>query len=181
MRPSKAEIVIYPSKVRLFTLLLLDVVFGLVAALLVFLWWTGEIRTVLAPVFGTLGVLGALFAGPYLAFRLVVRRPALVIGPEGILDDSSILRAGFMRWDEIEEIGVHKFRGQTFLSIMPKDVHDLLARQSSVKRCLMRANMGLGASPINVPQLVLGIKVADLASQLANVYGARLPASPSKG
>jgi hypothetical protein len=168
MRPSKAEIVIYPSKVRLFTLLLLDVVFGLVAALLVFLWWTGEIRTVLALVFGTLGVLGALFAGPYLAFRLVVRRPALVIGPEGILDDSSILRAGFMRWDEIE-------------GIMPKDVHDLLARQSSVKRCLMRANMGLGASPINVPQSVLGIKVADLASQLANVYGARLPASPSKG
>ena len=181
MRPPSAEIVIYPSKVRLLTLLLLDVVFGLAAALLLLLWWSGEIRTVLAPIFGNLGVLGALLAGPYLVFRLVVRRPALVIGPEGILDDSSMLRAGFIRWDEIEEIGVHKFRGQTFLGIMPKDVERVLARQSSFKRGLMRANMGLGAPPINVPQSVLRIKVADLASQLARVYGVRLRASPSEG
>ena len=178
--PAATEMVIYPSRLKLLKLLLLDAVFGLAAALLMFFWWSGEIRTILAPFFGTLGVLGALLVAPFLLYRLVVRRPALVVGAEGILDDASMLSAGFIRWDEIEEIGVHTFGGQTFLGVMPKDAEDVLTRQSSIKRGLMRANMSLGAPPINVPQSVLPIKAADLAIQLAREYGVRLRPGQSR-
>ena len=179
-KANNPQMVIYPSRLKLLKLLLLDTVFGLAAALLLFLWWSGGIRTILAPFFGTLGVLGALLVASFLLYRLIVRRPALVVGAEGILDDASMLSAGFIRWEEIEEIGVHTFGGQTFLGVMPKDAEDVLARQSSIKRGLMRANMSLGAPPINVPQSVLPIKAADLAIQLAREYGVRLRPGQSR-
>jgi hypothetical protein len=49
---------------------------------------------------------------PFLFFflrRTFVRRPAVTISEQGVLDEASALGAGLVRWEELSDIGIHRF------------------------------------------------------------------------
>ena len=49
---------------------------------------------------------------------------------------------------------------------MPKDLEALLKKQPRWKRTAIRANLSMGAAPLNVPQSALGVKVSDLVQEI---------------
>jgi hypothetical protein len=105
-------------------------------------------------------------AGIFLIIRIVRPTPAVVINDKGILDNASALGAGFIAWDEIADLREYRFNNQVFLGVFPKQLDAILARQSTWKRQAIRANLALGAAPINIPQVVLPISVADLLKEI---------------
>jgi hypothetical protein len=96
--------------------------------------------------------------------------PAVVINSKGIVDNSSGVSVGFIAWDEIEEIREYSFQDQTFLGITLKDVNKVVARQPKWRRSVIRANLKLGAAPVNIPQSVLGVKVSDLVREIQDRF-----------
>lgn len=112
----------------------------------------------------TIGFFGAVAVS--VLKHLVFLGPAVVINAKGIVDNSSGVSVGFVAWDEIEEIREYTVQNQTFLGIELKDVNKVLARQPKWKRSVIRANLKLGAAPVNIPQSVLGIKVSDLVREI---------------
>jgi hypothetical protein len=104
--------------------------------------------------------------------RIVRPTPAVVINDKGILDNASALGAGFIAWDEIADLREYRFNSQVFLGIFPKQLDAILARQSAWKRQAIRANLALGAAPINIPQVVLPITVTELLREIRRRFRA---------
>jgi hypothetical protein len=118
---------------------------------------------------GAIGLASVAFfgaCGVSVLSRLVRSTPALVIDHRGIVDDASGVSVGLIRWDEIEELREYLFQGQVWLGIVPRDLDAVLARQPAWKRRIIRRNLRLGAAPVNVPQAMLPMKVADLLREI---------------
>jgi len=109
--------------------------------------------------------------GLYAAYRLVSHRPALEIDSAGITDSASSVGAGRLRWDEVDHVVLYKYSGQAMLGIVPTNLDIFLSRQPVARRILTKLNLALGCAPINVPQVGLSMKVAELASLLHTRYG----------
>jgi len=91
---------------------------------------------------------------------LLKRRPTLVIGPEGIIDNSSLHAVGFLRWDEIAEVFVYRqMVVGHFLGIVPIDLDKVLARLDARKRFWLKKNAAWMKAPINIPEGSLSISV----------------------
>lgn len=120
-------------------------------------------------VFAVIGLATVAFfglCGLYAIRRLVRPTPAVVVNQRGILDNASALGVGFMRWDEIAELQEYRFRNQVFLGIVPTNLDALLAKQPAWKRSAIRANLRLGAAPVNIPELLLPLKVSELVREI---------------
>jgi hypothetical protein len=98
--------------------------------------------------------------------RLVRRAPAITITDRGIVDNASGVSVGLIPWDQIREVREYRVKGQVFLGIVPKDLDALIEKQPRWKRAAIRANLSMGAAPVNVPQAALGVKVSDLVREI---------------
>lgn len=114
--------------------------------------------------FATVVFFGA--CGAYALFRIAKPTPAVVINRQGILDNASATGVGFIAWDEIDELREYRFKNQIFLGIVPRDLDALLAKQPAWKRGAIRANLKLGAAPVNIPQVVLPMSVSHLLHEI---------------
>lgn len=99
-------------------------------------------------------------------YRLVTAAPAIVINADGIVDNASGVSVGLIPWDQIREVREYRVQNQVFLGIVPKDVNALLKKQPRWKRAAIRANLSMGAAPVNIPQGSLGMKVSDLVREI---------------
>jgi hypothetical protein len=63
------------------------------------------------------------------------------------------------------------------LGIVPKDLETFLSRRHPVRRSLVRLNLALGCAPLNIPQVLLRVKVSELAELLHARYGVRVEAA----
>lgn len=152
------ELIVPTSRLKLVAMALGSLAFVLVGA---FLLISGRNATI-----GTLSVSFFGFCGVYAVRRIIRPEPAVVINLEGIVDNASALSVGLIRWEEIAELREYQFMNQTFLGIVPKDLSQLLARQSIWKRNAIRANLFLGAAPVNIPQVVLPLTVSELLREI---------------
>ncbi|MBI5760143.1 MAG: hypothetical protein HZA46_16625 [Planctomycetales bacterium] len=121
-----------------------------------------------------LGLVSVLFfgaCGAYALFRLVVPRPALVADADGLVDNASAVGVGRLRWDEIECLWPYEFSGQNFLGIMPVNLEDVLARLPGWKNALIRANLSFACAPINIPQVMLPVRLDDVVTELVERFG----------
>ena len=115
------------------------------------------------------GLAAAVFFGAcglYAFWRLVRPRPALVINRHGIVDNASALSVGFLGWDEIAELYEYRYQNQVMLGIVPSNLEALLSKQPAWKRRVLRANLWLGTAPINIPQVILPMKVSELLREI---------------
>lgn len=110
----------------------------------------------------------------YFLYRLVVRKPALVVSAEGIYDNASALSAGQLRWEEIELVCPYSFGSQRMLGITLKDEQAVLARQNFLKRLLMRVNKNLAGYLINLPQSSLPMTADELMPEINRYHNNRV-------
>lgn len=106
----------------------------------------------------------------YACYRLIVPKPAVIVNHEGIFDNASAVSAGLVGWGEIADIAAYDFCGQCFLGIVPLDIEGFLLRQPAFKRWMMRANLGLGLPPVNIPQSMITMNVDELMFRIQEYH-----------
>jgi hypothetical protein len=113
------------------------------------------------------------FAGGtvYWLVRLVRRRPALQVTPEGIIDTSSAAGVGLIRWSEIACVGLKTTKSYIinrgfYLTITPHDMKPIIARQTSLwLKLFERVN-----DEIDIGQVGLPLTVRKLFTQIEGYY-----------
>ena len=78
----------------------------------------------------------ALYAG----MRLLKKGPALTIATDGITDNSSLLKAGFIPWSDVLGLELNTFRGQQFIAVVVKDPQKYIKRGNFLSQTFMRLN-----------------------------------------
>nr|WP_157998066.1 STM3941 family protein [Ornithinibacillus scapharcae] len=98
---------------------------------------------------------------------MIKRKPALIITTEGIIDQSTYLAAGLIKWEEIADIDLVQFSNQTFLGIYTLDPDLIINRSNSLKSMMNRMNKGLLATQVNIPIKILDCSVEELIEMVS--------------
>ena len=163
---AEGRLVVYPSRVKLVLLALGALVF-IVAGL-----WLGGVFGDLDLPLGLVVIttyIGVPFFGlclVYILYRLVVRKPSLVVSEEGIVDNASATGAGPIGWDEVAEIQPTNVSGKPMLGIVPHDEEQILARQNLIKRSIMSINRNMTGFVILIPENALPMSIDDLLVEI---------------
>ena len=110
------------------------------------------------------------FAMLFMLRRLAFRAPGLVLDAAGMIDRSSDLALGRVRWDEITEIRVTQSAGRRFLTVIVRDPAKFIARGGWVHRRVNEANYRHAGSPVNVATWMLRIPFDDLVAKTGEFY-----------
>lgn len=129
-----------------------------------------------------LGLITCLMVAVFLAtlYRLVICRPSLVVGPDGLLDNGTVLWSGvgLIRWDEILTVmPTTRSSGwvkQHFLSILVADLPRIRKRLPLLKRLALR-NTYSGMSQLLIEQALLETPIGDLDEQIARYVETHAP------
>ena len=98
---------------------------------------------------------------------MLKRKPAIIINHEGIIDQSTYIKAGLVKWDEIEDIDFVSFGGQTYLGIYTSDPDLIINRSNSFKKMLNQMNKGLLATQVNIPVKILDCSMDELTNTIS--------------
>ncbi|MEY9096432.1 STM3941 family protein [Paenibacillus sp. RC84] len=156
------DLIIYPSTKKTIGLALAALVFVVLGVVFIGAGQSEEERSL-----GLVGIGGVsvVFFGAclvYLVYRLFNRKPSLIVNDEGIVDHSSAIGGGELRWADIEEIMLYDYMGQRFIGIRLHDTETYLARQSGFKKALMKANQGLVQATVNITQTAVKMPLEEL-------------------
>ena len=121
-----------------------------------------------------IGVPFFALCGLYAAYRLAIRRPAVVIDRTGITDTSNAFAPGHLDWNDIDCVLVYEYHKQPMLGILPKNLDLFLDRQNASRRAYYKMNLALKLPPVNIAQVILPMKVTELARLLHARYGVRV-------
>jgi hypothetical protein len=116
------------------------------------------------------GILFCTLSGVFAARRLFDPRPGLVLDAEGLIDNSNVIGAGRVRWDEITEIRVTRAGPQRFLTVVVEDPRRFIDRGGSLRRRVYEANYRKAGSPVNVTARTLRIPFDDLVAATSEYY-----------
>ena len=97
---------------------------------------------------------------------LIKGKPALTITEEGIIDNSSFIGAGLVRWEDIEDIDFINFSNQIFLGIFTFDPDLIVDRTSGFKKLLKNLNKGLLETQVNIPVKILACSLDELVDEI---------------
>jgi hypothetical protein len=102
--------------------------------------------------------------------RLAFRGPGLVLDAEGMIDRSSDMGLGRVRWDEISEIRVTQSAERRFLTVIVRDPAKFIARGGWAHRRVNEANYRHAGSPVNVATWMLRIPFDELVAKTGEFY-----------
>ncbi|MFD0710818.1 STM3941 family protein [Paenibacillus sp. GCM10027626] len=120
-----------------------------------------------------IGIISILFFGAcllYFMYRLINKKPSLVIDEEGLTDNSSYIGGGRLLWTDIKEIKLYMFMGQQFIGIELNDNQSYLDRQSGLKKMLMGLNRSMVKAPVNIAQNSFAIPLDQLCSYMVSMW-----------
>lgn len=122
------------------------------------------------------GLASILFFGLCFFFickKLGDKSPGLVISDEGILDNSSGVSGGQIKWTEINDISVIKIHRQKLIMLQVKNPQDYIERQTSgLKRKMMKINYKMYGTPLSITSNGLEISFDELLSTLTEKLNA---------
>jgi hypothetical protein len=96
--------------------------------------------------------------------KMLDSRPGLVIGEEGILDNSSALSAGMIPWTEITGIKITSVKAQDFLTILLANPDRFVERGGPIRRFARLANQRFYGSPVHISAKTLAIGFDELVA-----------------
>ena len=114
----------------------------------------------------------------YYIMVLIKGKPALMITEEGIIDNSSFIGAGLVRWEEIANIDFINFSNQVYLGIFTTDPDLIVDRTSGFKKLLNNLNKGLLETQVNIPVKILACPLDDLVDEINSRWSAASEANP---
>jgi hypothetical protein len=114
---------------------------------------------------------------PLTIYRLLVRKPSVIISHEGVFDGCSLIAGGMglVRWPEILGIALYSPRERiAFIIIMPRRPEDVLARRGPLARIFARALNIFVPRAISLPQWLLPGRAADIYAEIIAEYSVLL-------
>jgi hypothetical protein len=153
---------------RMLTLALLSFIFTVIGVVFIIAFATQGIGS--EKIWLTaIGVVIAIFFGLCLLYYIIVLikgKPALKITKEGIIDNSSFIGAGLVRWEDIADIDFINFSNQVFLGIFTFDPDLITDRTTGFKRLLNNLNKGLLETQVNIPIKILDGSLDELVDEI---------------
>jgi hypothetical protein len=153
---------------RMLTLALLSFIFTVIGIVFIIAFATQGIGS--EKIWLTaIGVVIAIFFGLCLLYYIIVMikgKPALKITKEGIIDNSSFIGAGLVRWEDIADIDFINFSNQVFLGIFTFDPDLITDRTTGFKRLLNNLNKGLLETQVNIPIKILDGSLDELVDEI---------------
>ena len=122
-----------------------------------------------------IGLVGLVFLGPITIARLVRaarNRPVLILDADGFTDHGSLISAGYVPWQEVQQIDHRRFRKRIFVTVTVTDQAAFRARQTAWHRLLLRINGPMAAGDILIPDNVLPMSPAELVKTMRRLHRA---------
>jgi hypothetical protein len=122
-----------------------------------------------------IGLVGLVFFGPMAISRLLRaarNRPVLILDADGFTDHGSLISAGYVPWQEVQQIDERPFRRRVFVTVTVTDPVAFRARQSAWHRFLLRINGPMAAGDILIPDNVLPMRPAELVKTMRRLHRA---------
>ncbi len=110
------------------------------------------------------GIICLLFFGPAAFFvlkKMFSQQPSLIISAQGIDDQSSLLKCGFVPWSEISDYGVMEIGNQWFFGFNVKHPERFQSSVGWVEK-LRKKNANLYQFEMQIPQSFISLNVEDL-------------------
>lgn len=123
-------------------------------------FWLGIVGAAIIVIFGLCII--------YYVKEIMNRKPALIVSDVGIMDRSSFIGAGLIKWEEIADIDFINFSGQLFLGIFTHDPELIINRTNGIKSVLNKLNKGLIDAQVNIPVKNLGCSMGELVEVINN-------------
>jgi hypothetical protein len=101
--------------------------------------------------------------------KLFSHKLGLVIGDDGLFDDTTAVAAGLINWHDIKKIQFSYSGSNTFLIVMVKNPNKYMNRETNLlKKWAMRINYKISGSPIKILVSLLDVDFYTLNEQIAN-------------
>ncbi len=114
-----------------------------------------------------LGLVSIVFfgiCGLFALKKLFDKKPGLVFNNSGIVDNASSVSPGFIPWSEVVGAEIFEIQKQKLLIIKVRTPQEYIARGSSLRQTLNKANYKMVGSPISISANALAIKFSELVS-----------------
>ena len=109
--------------------------------------------------------------GGFLAWKLRDSKPGLIVGPEGIIDNSSGVAAGLIPWEDVEGFSTASIERQHFLMVHVRNPQAYIeAQRNVIVRKMMAANWKRYDSPITLSANGLKCTFAELEQLLTEAH-----------
>ncbi|AEJ20915.1 STM3941 family protein [Gracilinema caldarium] len=118
------------------------------------------------------GILAIGFFGLCLVFsviKLFDKKPGLILNGKGLIDNSSVVSAGFIPWSEVTGFSIFEIQKQKMLVVGIRNPEKYIEHSSPLKRIINKANYNLCGSPVVITSNTLKMKFDELTS-LCNQY-----------
>jgi len=176
-----APISIPLSKTKIFLIFLGSLLFVILSSWILLSERSDPVlHSVKAKIAAVVGIAFFGFGGIYAAGKLADRKPGLIIDSEGIIDNSSAVAAGRVRWDDMTGLTVSKIQSTRFLNILVRSPQACLEGKSRLMKLAGAANIKMTGTPINISSNALKIKFDDLVrliNEAAIAHSNRMPHS----
>jgi hypothetical protein len=163
MNQSNSTIEIRLSKTKTLVIILGGFAFVLLS---IWTWNTADLQTRLPPItLKVIAVIGGAFFGLILIAgpkRLFDKRPGLIIGDEGIQDNSSITTGRFIAWKNIKGFKIIKIRSTKLILVFINNPKEIIQKENKFMQVLMRATERMYGTPISIGSGTLKINSDDL-------------------
>lgn len=113
--------------------------------------------------------------GAYASTRAFRPGAAVVLNPQGLLDNSSGFAAGLIPWGEIRAVEYVSFQGQDFVGVILSNVDAYIQRLGPIKSRAARWNLNNGLPAVLIPQISIEMDVHVLAKKINEYRAAREP------
>lgn len=118
---------------------------------------------------GVVGIIGIAFFGFAAVFalrRMFQRPPAVTVDATGIHDHAAAIPAGTIPWSNVAAAHATSFGLQSVLAVAVHDPQQVVASTSGLRRRLLATNAGMMGTPVNIPGVLLPVRMSWLASEI---------------
>jgi hypothetical protein len=103
--------------------------------------------------------------------KLFETKPGLIFNNAGIVDNASSVSAGFIPWSDVLGAKTFEMQNQKMLIIQVREPEEYIARGSSLKQTLNKANYKMVGSPISISSNTLAIDFSELSALFDRYQG----------